>query len=56
MIREAKVNHYTNIIADVKDQKSLFNVVNELSSKKQDSILPTHTSPQELAERFADCF
>ena len=46
-IRDAKVNHYTNIIPDAKDQKSLFNVMNELSNKKQDSTLPTHTSPKE---------
>ena len=56
LLKSAKKNHYSSLIAESNDQKQLFKVVNELTSNKTENVLPEHTSPQELANRFAYFF
>jgi hypothetical protein len=57
LIEKAKKEYYAEKIEQCAgDQKELFKVVNKLLHKPQDNPLPTHETPEELANRFADFF
>lgn len=57
MIAQAKLNYYTDKIAHCnRDQRSIFQVIRELSNVNNERILPRHGSAQELAGRFSDFF
>ena len=47
-----KREHYNNKIKECNGTKELYNCVNELLDKKKSSVLPSHDSTTELAERF----
>ena len=51
-----KREHYNNKMNDCKGSKELYNCVNELLDRKKESVLPSHDSPIELAERFSKYF
>ncbi|XP_070543766.1 uncharacterized protein [Ptychodera flava] len=55
LIRHAKRNHYTNLIKDNADnQRSLFRTMSSLFNKP--TPLPTHTSTQDLTQRFSQYY
>ncbi len=57
MIYQSKLSYYSNKITEhATDQKALFNVVGTLLHKKEKAPLPTCSSTQELADRFANFF
>jgi hypothetical protein len=56
LIKSAKETHYSHLISQSSDQKMLFKVFDKISHKKSESVLPTHTSKQELAVRFGTFF
>ena len=56
LLQRAKEHHYSNLIAESDGQKDLFKIVNELSNKKDQNVLPQYTSAQDLANRFASFF
>ena len=49
LIRKAKISYYQNKFENVKDQKELFQLVNNLLDKKDDKTLPETGSDEELA-------
>ncbi|XP_077979629.1 uncharacterized protein LOC144434971 [Glandiceps talaboti] len=58
LIRQSKKLYYTSLVEDnSNDQKALFKIFSTLSgSSKHNSSLPSHDSPQELAEQFSAYF
>ena len=56
LIQESKTEYFSAKINDAHDQKELFNLTNKLMHKVKCTKLPTHTSDEELANRFADFF
>ncbi|XP_077985142.1 uncharacterized protein LOC144439783 [Glandiceps talaboti] len=57
LIHSAKINYYRHIIQENgNNQKALFNVVNKLLHKSKEMQLPSHTSTEEIAERFSNFF
>jgi hypothetical protein len=58
LIQKAKVDYYSGMINEnSSDQKTVFKIANELLYRKQNTgNLPTHTSPRELADKFATFF
>jgi hypothetical protein len=56
LIKSAKESYYSQMIADSNDQKTLFKVVEKITHKKSETILPEHTSPQQLANQFGEFF
>jgi hypothetical protein len=56
LIQESKTEYFSANINDAHDQKELFNLTNKLMHKVKCTKLPTHTSDEELANRFADFF
>lgn len=55
-LKSAKENYYSDMISDPSNQKSLFKIVDKISHKKSETILPDHSSPQKLANRFGEFF
>ena len=51
-----KREHYNKKINECNSTKELYNCVNELLDKKKSSVLPSHDSTTELAERFNKYF
>ena len=51
-----KREHYNKKINDCNGSKELYNCVNELLDRKKSSVLPSHDSTAELAERFNKYF
>ena len=56
LIRKAKISYYQNKFENVKDQKELFQLVNNLLDKKGDKTLPETGSDEELASQFSKYF
>lgn len=57
MRRSAKQKYYNRKISDNdKDSKELFKITNSLLYKEKNRSLPSHSSPLELANRFAGYF
>ena len=56
LIKHAKEDYFLTLIAKSNDQKKLFQIVNDLSNKKQGNCLPDHSSAVELADRFVGFF
>ncbi len=57
LLDKARCQYYNNIIKENSgDQKVLYKTVNKLLHRKAETPLPSHTSLEELAERFADFF
>ena len=57
MIDEARRKHYNGeIMGCSNDQKALFGIVDKLLHRNSEPLLPSHDSPHELANRFADFF
>jgi hypothetical protein len=57
MIDAAKCEYYREkIIKHGNDQKALFDIVDSLLDKKQESPLPSSNSDKELADKFANFF
>ena len=52
----AKTQYYTGEVNKATNQKELFKTTNKLLYKQKCSTLPTHTSKQDLAEKFATFF
>ena len=48
--------YYRRKIGECKGQRAMYNCVNRLLDRKQESVLPEHTSPQDLANGFAKYF
>ena len=55
LLQSAKSCHYTDLVAN-SSSTNLFRVVDKISNKKTDAVLPDHDSPQELANKFGDFF
>ena len=54
---DAKRKFYRDKIDDCgNDQKRLFRITEELMHTAKETVLPTHTSPEDLADQFADFF
>ena len=58
LICNAKIKYFTDLIEEnAHDQRALFKIVNSLiSSDSSRDQFPTHTSAQELSERFSNFF
>ena len=57
MIHESKSNFYSSVISENKgNQRILFQTIDKLLHRKNDVVLPTSSSDEHLAERFADYF
>ena len=57
MCATAKQRHYSEKINDNNgDSKTLFQIANTLLHKQNNTSLPSHTSPSQLADRFASYF
>ena len=57
MIHESKSNFYSSVISENKgNQRILFQTIDKLLHHKNDVVLPTSSSDEHLAERFADYF
>ncbi|XP_067025693.1 uncharacterized protein [Acropora muricata] len=57
MIHESKSNFYSSVISENKgNQRILFQTIGKLLHRKNDVVLPTSSSDEHLAERFADYF
>ena len=57
MIHESKSNFYSSVISENKgNQRILFHTIDKLLHCKNDVVLPTSSSDEHLAERFADYF
>ena len=57
LVDQAKKDYYSGRISDcANDQKQLFKIVNSLFHKSKETPLPSHESPEELADRFANFF
>jgi hypothetical protein len=56
LIKSAKETHYSDMITQSSDQGMLFRVIDKISHKKSETVLPTHSSKEELANRFANFF
>ena len=55
-IEQAKTRYYKEAIKSCNNQKEVYQVTNKLLYKGKVSSLPSHTSVEELANRFADFF
>ena len=54
---KAKQNYYSEKIKDNNsDSKTLFQIANTLLHKEKNTSLPSHSSPSQLADRFAGYF
>ena len=57
MALSKQTHHYTNLIeSNSNSQKALFKVANELLDKNNKKVLPTHSNPKELADKFNNYF
>jgi hypothetical protein len=57
MLKKAKCQYYSSKIMEcANDQKALFKIINKLLHRKDQSALPSFSSPGELANRFAHFF
>jgi hypothetical protein len=56
LLTSPKKNYYTEMIDKSADQKSLFKVVDKMTNKKSESVLPEHSTSQELANSFVEFF
>ena len=56
-LKHAREIHYTDKIQSCgRDQKSIYKVTNQLLGKKNEVILPSHSSSNELAQDFSEFF
>jgi hypothetical protein len=56
MIDTARSNYYEAKVAECKDQKSLFKLIDNLLHRKGKKVLPHYDSLEELTEKFSDYF
>ena len=57
LLKDAKTKYYTELILHCEgDSKKLFRVVNSLCKERSVNLLPSHTSPLQLADDFEDFF
>ncbi|WP_419615364.1 endonuclease/exonuclease/phosphatase family protein, partial [Thiolapillus sp.] len=56
LVQAAKTSFFSTKIMESKSSKQLFNITNQLASRKKPSALPTVYPPVQLPQRFADFF
>ena len=56
LVQAAKTSFFSTKIMESKSSKQLFNIKNQLASRKQPLALPTVYQPVQLPQRFADFF
>ena len=56
LVQAAKTSFFSTKIMESKSSKQLFNITNQLASRKKPSALPTVYPPVQFPQRFADFF
>lgn len=56
LCENTKESYYQTKLSGVRDQQQLYRIANPLLHREKVQTLPTHTSPKDLAEKFATYF